>query len=311
MQPRALLLLASAAAAVGADGAVVAAATGGGVFHPGRSWEDGVEGLSPCAREAAACECRGCLALLAGWDEGKTAELSGCDGGEGCGGGVDLLVEVGAPTTRCEKVGAIVCRGLAAVAAAQEDVEEGDSSDSRVAQGWLRDQTVQELLACRVRSVGCQPDDAPCIMPEKLTGLGGSSSSAGEREDKTNVRPGTLPLLDDTEYRGAVHDMPAAAAAAAATAAVTPAAVAADGGSFGPEWATRYRRRLATSSSEASCDGIQGGSTCCSAECAECGGVGCSGMVGGAEDCCREIIEASGILCSDTGGAPPCIVDGK
>ena len=83
----------------------------------------------------------------------------------------------------------------------------------------------------------------------------------------------------------------------------------------GPDGATGYyyRRRLATTSGSefVFCDGIPGGGACCSAACGECGGSGCSDRGSGAEDCCTGGILDSGVMCSDTGGAPPCILDGR
>ena len=120
------------------------------------------------------------------------------------------------------------------------------------------------------------------------------------------MQPRTLLFLTSTvAVVGASADAVATASAAAAINARV------DAGRFGPGWATRIHRRLATTSSEATCDGILSGTTCCSAACGECGGSGCSSRGNGAEDCCTGNIVDSGILCSDTGGVPPCILEGE
>eukprot|EP00903_Cladosiphon_okamuranus_P017296 g15937.t2 len=298
-----LLLVVTAAAAVGADAAGAASVAAGDAFRPARIPPGGydlVSGgaaeLGPCALEVAACaddaECGGCSTVMMGWGWWeKTAELPdlGGGGGEwvdgGAGSSWDLLFNAATPTSRCEKVGAMVCIGFAdaadAAAAAAAQREEGEEGliISRRADSCLRNGMVQELLACSVRTVGCEPDDAPCMSPEKQ-------------------RWGTT----SSELAGVGKPPPSAGASAGAK-----EEVGAD--AFGPEWATSHRRRLATSSEASACDGIQSGDACCGETCGECGGSGCSGRGNGAEDCCTGNILDSGILCSDTGGAPPCILD--
>lgn len=274
---------------------------------------------SLCAREAAACaddaECGSCSAMAMGWGWREAAELAGfgAGGGRGAGGGAgsswDLFFEAAAPAAaRCEKVGATVCSGFAdaAAAAAQgEETEEGLSSLRRV-DSCLRNGMVQALMACRVRTVGCEPDDSPCITPKKQR-VGRTSSRAGESNARGDARSAApRPLSEGLELAVTGQALPSAGAAG--TSAKDKA------GAEGPglESATSYRRRLVTSSEASStCDGIQSGSSCCGETCGECGGSGCSERGNGAEDCCTRDILDSGILCSDTGGAPPCIVDGK
>ena len=120
------------------------------------------------------------------------------------------------------------------------------------------------------------------------------------------MQPRTLLFLTST---GAAVGASADAVEAVAAAAAINARV--DAGRFDPGWATGIHRRLATTSSEATCDGVLSGTTCCSAACGECGGFDCSLRGNGAEDCCAEDVLERGILCSATGGAPPCILEGE
>ena len=336
-QPRALLVLTSAVAALGADATADAAAatvaTRGSV-HPVRTSKEergqagALDPVGPdlCGREAAECadgaKCRGCLAMVMAWDWGKTAELLGLSGGSrwrggggGSGGGSgagdsgDWLFEASPSATRCEEFGVAACRRFAAAAQEEEEkaAEESSASGWRRTESCMGNRKVQELLTCRVRAAGCVTDDAPCIMSESQRRWG-LSLSAGEVTHSNIAIQASRPPSEHMERGRRAQAWPAAAAAAAA--AVTAADVRANADAFDPEWAPRHQRRLATSS-EATCNGIQGVNVCCSSDCGECGGSGCSTRGGGAEDCCRDNIEASGILCSDTGGAPPCIVDGK
>ena len=315
MRKSAQLLLASAMAAVGANAAAVAAVAAAAppVKTPrGGKEQNGARGpVDPylCGREAAECaddtECGGCLAIAIISDERETAELPGVSssgGGEGSGGAGssrELFYGIAPPATRCENIGTTVCHRFT-VAAVQED-----ERDWRRAEICLNNHLVQALLTCRVRTASCEPDDAPCIMPEQPRRRGLSSSPGGITYSDI-ARSAPRPLSDDTERGRRAQAWPAVVAAAAAAA----ADVRANADAFDPEWAPRHQRRLATSS-EATCNGIQGVNACCSSDCGECGGSGCSTRGGGAEHCCRTNIEDSGILCSDTGGAAPCIVDGK
>ena len=306
---------------VGANIAAADVATGGAfrpARYPGEGRRQAVAGgaqaeLSLCEREAAACdddtECGDCSGLVMGRGWGETAGLSeigsgGEDGNGEAGSSWGLYYGVGPPAKRCEKIGATVCRRFT-VAAVQED-----EGDWRRAESCLDNHLMQALLACRVRTAGCEADDAPCIVPEEQQRGGRLSSPAGESERSSNARPALWRLSEDLELAGGARVWPGARSAAAAAAPLTVADVRADADGLGPEWTTRYQRKL-TTSSEATCDGIQSGSACCSSECGECGGSGCSDRGGGAEECCTGIITDSGTLCSDTGGAPPCIVDGE
>lgn len=205
-------------------------------------------------------------------------------------------------------LGAAVGANTAAAAAATD----GAFQIARTSNGWRG-----------MGGAGGEPAGTPRMIPEEQR-LGELSWSMAERPDSNDARPVPLPLSDDGEPAERVHAIPAAAATATAGAAGDggrggsdgPAVVAAanfraDAEGFGPEWATRYHRRLATTSSEALCDGILDGDVCCGSECGKCGGTACSSRGGGADDCCRGNIMESGILCSDNGGASPCIVAGK
>lgn len=208
-------------------------------------------------------------------------------------------------------LGAAVGANTAAAAAATD----GAFRIARTSNGWRG-----------IEGAGGEPVGTPRMIPEEQR-LGESSWLMAERPDSNDARPVPLPLSDDGEPAERVHTVPAAAATATTGAAGAadeggrggsdgPAVVAAanfraDAEGFGPEWTTRHHRRLATTSSEALCDGILDGDVCCGSECGKCGGTACSSRGGGADDCCRGNIMESGILCSDNGGASPCIVDGK
>lgn len=322
MQPRnmVVLFLASAVAALDAEATAIGPATGpaaggggGAASHPNKiltgGGAEGVAELSSCAREVAACsddsECGGCSAVVMGWGQAETAELSrhtdGGDGGDGstgvgAGSGGDLFLGAGGPpVARCERVGAAVCRGVSA-AAAQEvwggGQEEGGLRAPRSTKGCGGNhEVVQELLVCRLRAAGCEPDDAPCIMPEKQQGGG---------KHKNLASPAPRPRPDNF--------MELAAGRARAVPAAEAADVEASPTVFG--WETRNVRRL-TTSREDTCEGILHKNSCCGAACDVCGGPGCWLRGDGAAACCTKDILDAGVLCSDTGGLPPCIVEGK
>lgn len=326
-RPLALLFLVSAVAAIGANAATFAAtaASSGDTSYPARgssNRERGATGVVDpadahlCGREVAACAddagCGGCLAMVTGRDELNTAELPGCGGdGGGCSGvGIwdaacaGLFLEGGSPATRCETVGDTVCRAITAVARGNEGVEGGSLSESQRTESCVGNGVVQALLACRVQAAGCGPEDAPCITPENRR-QGGVSLSAGGSTDSNNTRPAPRPPSEDLENAGGrgARDV-AAAGAAVATGAAGAVGVTPDAEGFGSEWVTSYHRRLSN------CDGIERSGVCCGGTCGECGGLGCSDRGNGGGDCCRQNILGSGIMCSETGGTPPCIVDG-
>lgn len=213
-QPRRLLPLVLAAAAVGANAAAaVAAATAatGGAFRPaktsreGRGEPGGPTQLSRCGLEATACfddaECGGWLAMVMGWAAGKTAELAGYggvdDGRGGDGGDLDgdWMFEAGPPATRCEKVGATVCGWFTDAVAQQELGEEEEKEGGLDVSRRTDNRVVRALLACRVRTAGCEPDDAPCITPDSQRRWGGSN-------DSNNASRVPRSLLTDVERGG-------------------------------------------------------------------------------------------------------------
>lgn len=336
-----------AVVAVGAQAAAAASTAAaiatGDAFQASRASKEGrgevraggIAELSFCGREAVACtndaECSGCSAMaVGGWDGGKVEELAAASarGGGGGSNGIDFsgesFFEARLTVTRCEKVGATICGGLATVgagvgadAAKQQKAEEregGGLNTSLRVESCRENRKVQALLACRVRAAGCEPDDAPCVVLEKHISRRDLLSSDGERSAGSSAREAPWHWSEDVERARsarAMSDAPVASAAAAAGATAAAADVGGDPEISDPKRATRRSRRLATTSSEPSCDGIQNGSACCSAACGECGGFGCSGRGTGAEDCCTTDILDSGVLCSNTDGAPPCIVDGE
>lgn len=296
-QPSALLFLASAMAAVGADGA--AAATGG-VSYPARistgALPDGAAEPRFCEHEAAACavdpECRGCSAIVMGWGEGENAELAGCGGGGvgGNGGGGGGGRGAG-------------CRGGHFFGAGprkeEEEEDEGGLIAARRTKSCLGNRTVAALLACRVRSAGCERSDAPYVMLDKQR-AGGMSSSAERSSAKGDARPAPrLPAHQDEERAGRARGVPAAGAVD----------VKADAEGLDPMATTRRAQIIFPGG--LTCNGILNDGICCSEACGVCESSGCSSKGNGSAECCPEDILLGGVRCADNDREPPCIVFGK
>ena len=285
--------------------------------------------LSLCAREAAAClddaECGGCaamamaMAMTMAWDGG--CDRGGGGGGHGRGGGhgcsEDLFLEAAPSATRCEKVGATMCRGVDANAGGggPEEVrgggEEGLGASQR-ANSCLGNRAAQALLACRVRTAGCEPGDAPCIAPEEQ-GVGVLTPSAGESNRNGIGRPAPRPPPAGMERAGRRRALrgDGGGGGGYGHTSVAAALTKAHREWFDPSLARRDTRKMAILPSAGICGGTLSDRFCCYAACDECGGTGCSSSGAGGENCCTDSILDSGVMCTDSGGKPPCIVHGE
>ncbi|CAM9816351.1 unnamed protein product [Ectocarpus sp. 6 AP-2014] len=175
--------------------------------------------LNPCRREAAACvqdaDCRDCEARRMG-EGGMGAEESAVRGDRRPRVSWDdfrinyslLSGGAGSPSNKlCENFGAVAC-GRMTTAVGAVGVEEGYATASEKP---CRDNpVVKELFTCRMASVGCELEDAPCVTknPRRLHGREASSQPV-DHEGYGHARP--LPPEQAVVERGARRAARAAA----------------------------------------------------------------------------------------------------
>lgn len=275
-----------------------------------------------CANDA---ECSGCAAISTGSGTGGGTGAELHPGHNPWGGDLHhpfqdpfgwFVTRAPEPGTRCEDLGAHACLAFSAPDDSHGGATErgrGDLASDRC----MGNPALRRLLACRMASTGCDPRVAPCLSPDEDWAQDHSflSLSGGKDGDHATRLPAIAGGRGVAELAG--EDRASPPPPSSHDAQVDDADIAHPNRSV----TGKHHRRLATSSDplestpgadgDSTCDGILEGSVCCGASCGECGGNGCSSRGNGAEDCCAASISASGVFCSDTGGAAPCIVDGK